>query len=93
MTSLLKLTEREGFCKPTCKTMQAGSPHMPTFFSTVEIEGVEFHGKGSRSMQQAEEDAAKIAYIALKGCKLIVPLQWCTYPIFLSCMRTTLWKF
>ncbi|XP_029128483.1 double-stranded RNA-binding protein 1 [Cajanus cajan] len=71
MTSLLKLTEREGFCKPTCKTMQAGSPHMPTFFSTVEIEGVEFHGKGSRSMQQAEEDAAKIAYIALKGYELL----------------------
>ncbi|RDX71492.1 Double-stranded RNA-binding protein 3, partial [Mucuna pruriens] len=45
-TSLLELTEREGFCKPTYKTMKAGSPDMPTFFSTVEVEGVEFHGKG-----------------------------------------------
>eukprot|EP00256_Glycine_max_P070654 XP_025985249.1 double-stranded RNA-binding protein 6 [Glycine max] len=50
--------------------MQAGSPHMPTFFSTVEVEGVEFHGKGGRSKKQAEEDAAKIAYIALKECGL-----------------------
>ncbi|TKY46846.1 Double-stranded RNA-binding protein 1 [Spatholobus suberectus] len=68
--SLLKLTEREGFCKPTYKTMQAGSPYMPTFFSTVEVEGVEFHGKGGRSKEQAEQDAAKIAHIALKECGL-----------------------
>ncbi|RZB51443.1 hypothetical protein D0Y65_048035, partial [Glycine soja] len=52
------------------KTMQAGSPHMPTFFSTVEVEGVEFHGKGGRSKKQSEENATKIAYIALKECGL-----------------------
>ncbi|KAL2619018.1 hypothetical protein AAZV13_08G280000 [Glycine max] len=69
-TSLLRLSERQDFHKPTYKTMQAGSPHMPTFFSTVEVEGVEFHGKGGRSKKQAEEDAAKIAYIALKECGL-----------------------
>ncbi|KHN19808.1 Putative calcium-binding protein CML20 [Glycine soja] len=50
--------------------MQAGSPHMPTFFSTVEVEGVEFHGKGGRSKKQSEENATKIAYIALKECGL-----------------------
>ena len=52
--------------------MQAGSPHMPTFFSTVEVEGVEFHGKGGRSKKQSEENATKIAYIALKECKFII---------------------
>ncbi|KAG5027243.1 hypothetical protein JHK86_023157 [Glycine max] len=70
-TSLLRLSERQDFHKPTYKTMQAGSPHMPTFFSTVEVEGVEFHGKGGRSKKQAEEDAAKIAYIALKEYELL----------------------
>ncbi|XP_027931382.1 double-stranded RNA-binding protein 1-like [Vigna unguiculata] len=65
-TSLMKLTEREGFHKPTYKTMQAGSPYRPTFFSTLEVEGEEFHGKGCRFKKEAEEDAAKIAYIALK---------------------------
>ncbi|KAK7387064.1 hypothetical protein VNO78_27554 [Psophocarpus tetragonolobus] len=62
----------EGFCKPTYKTMQVGSPPMPTFFSTVEIEGMEFHSKRGRSQKEAEEDAAKIAYIALKECRLIM---------------------
>nr|XP_007146428.1 hypothetical protein PHAVU_006G039700g [Phaseolus vulgaris]ESW18422.1 hypothetical protein PHAVU_006G039700g [Phaseolus vulgaris] len=69
-TSLMELTEREGFHKPTYKTMQAGSLYMPTFFSTLEVEGVEFHGKGCRSKKEAEEDAANIAYIALKECGL-----------------------
>ncbi|KAK7305077.1 hypothetical protein VNO77_42976 [Canavalia gladiata] len=67
-TLLLKLTQREGLCKPTYKTIQSGSLHMPTFFSTVEVESMEFHGKGGRSKKQAEQDAAKIAYIALKEC-------------------------
>ncbi|WJX32910.1 hypothetical protein P8452_21185 [Trifolium repens] len=65
---LLELTEREGFSNPIYKTTQIGSPHMPTFFSTVEVEGLEFHGKASRCKKQAELDAAKIAYIALKEC-------------------------
>jgi len=85
-TSLMELTEREGFHKPTYKTMQAGSLYMPTFFSTLEVEGVEFHGKGCRSKKEAEEDAANIAYIALKECKLFI----CTSPILLPCIRTTL---
>ncbi|KAJ1410269.1 Double-stranded RNA-binding domain [Sesbania bispinosa] len=67
---LLELTQREGFCKPTYKTIQSGSPQMPTFFSTVEVEGEKFHGKASNSKKQAEQDAAKIAYIALKECGL-----------------------
>ncbi|CAJ2668606.1 unnamed protein product [Trifolium pratense] len=67
---LLELTEREGFSNPTYKTTQIGSPHMPNFFSTVEVQGLEFHGKASRSKKQAEHDAAQIAYIALKECGL-----------------------
>ncbi|WVY95009.1 hypothetical protein V8G54_034097 [Vigna mungo] len=80
-TSIMKLTEREGFHKPTYKTMQAGCPYMPTFFSTLEVEGVEFHGKGCRSKREAEEDAAKIAYIALKKCGLSMYAVFSPSPI------------
>jgi len=91
-TSLLELTEKEGFHKPTYKTMQSGSLCMPTFYSTIEVEGVQFHGKGCRSKKDAEEDAAEIACIALKECKLIIPIHWCTSPILFPCIRTTLSK-
>ncbi|CAI8597760.1 unnamed protein product [Vicia faba] len=67
---LLELTQTEGFSKPTYRTTESRSTHMPTFFSTVEVEGVEFHGKASRSKKQADHDAAKIAYIGLKVCGL-----------------------
>ncbi|XP_050879766.1 double-stranded RNA-binding protein 1 [Lathyrus oleraceus] len=67
---LLELTQREGFSKPIYKTTEFRSSNMPNFFSTVEVEGVEFHGKASRSKKQAEHDAAKIAYIALQECGL-----------------------
>ncbi|XP_027344289.1 double-stranded RNA-binding protein 1-like [Abrus precatorius] len=82
-TLLFKLTQRESLCKPTYKTIQSGSPHMPTFFSTVEVEGMEFHGKGGRSKKQAEQDAAKIAYIALKECMLICPSTMASISDFL----------
>lgn len=88
-TSIMKLTVREGIHKPTYKTVQAGCPYMPTFFSTLEVEGVEFHGKGCRSKREAEEDAAKIAYIVLKKCKFIVPHHWYTSPILLPYIRNT----
>ncbi|XP_061356963.1 double-stranded RNA-binding protein 1-like [Gastrolobium bilobum] len=65
---LLELTQREGFCKPMYKTMQSGSPHIATFFSIVEVEGKEFHGKVAKSKKQAEHNAAKVAYIALREC-------------------------
>ncbi|KAL5076267.1 hypothetical protein RYX36_015251 [Vicia faba] len=66
---LLELTQREGFSKPIYKTTEARSS--PPFSSTVEVEGVEFHGKASWSKKQAEHDAAKIAYNTLKECKFI----------------------
>ena len=80
---LQELSEREGFSKPIYKTTQIGPPHMPTFFSTVEVEGIGFHGKASKSEKEAEEDAAKIAYITLKECKFI-------YLVRHSCLRITL---
>ncbi|KAK2388583.1 double-stranded RNA-binding protein [Trifolium repens] len=67
---LHELTQREDFSLPTYKTTKIGPPHMPTFFSTVEVESLEFHGKASSSRKQAEQDAAKIAYTALKECGL-----------------------
>ncbi|KAK2442723.1 double-stranded RNA-binding protein [Trifolium repens] len=67
---LHELTQREDFSLPTYKTTKIGPPHMPTFFSTVEVESLEFHGKASSSKKQAEQDAAKIAYTALKECGL-----------------------
>ena len=79
---LLELTQREGYSKPTYTTTESGSPHMPTYYSTVEVEGLKFHGKASRSKKQADSDAAKIAYIALKECKFI-------RFIFLSFIRIT----
>ncbi|XP_028752538.1 double-stranded RNA-binding protein 1-like [Neltuma alba] len=63
---LQELAQREGFCKPTYKTMRSGTVHMPTFFSIVEVEGKEFHGEPMKSKRQAEQDAAKVAFIALK---------------------------
>jgi len=44
---------------------------MGTFFSTVEVEGVEFHGMAFRSKKEAEHDAAKIAYKVIKDGKII----------------------
>ncbi|AES71599.2 double-stranded RNA-binding motif protein [Medicago truncatula] len=63
---LQELTQRRYCSIPTYKSTRTGPPHMPTFFSTVEVEGVEFHGKASSSKKEAEYDAAKIAYKALK---------------------------
>ncbi|CAJ2668570.1 unnamed protein product [Trifolium pratense] len=80
---LHELTQREDFSNPTYKTTKIGPPHMPTFFSTVEVQGLEFHGKASTSKKLAEQDAAKIAHTALKECKFI-------HFIFLSYIRIAL---
>lgn len=37
---------------------------MLTFFSTVEVEGEIFHGKGAKSHKMAEQNAANVAYTA-----------------------------
>ncbi|PQM33343.1 hypothetical protein Pyn_13086 [Prunus yedoensis var. nudiflora] len=45
---------------------RSGASHLPTFSSTVEVEGEEFCGKAGKSKKQAELNAAKVAFIALK---------------------------
>ncbi|BFG35021.1 hypothetical protein CerSpe_212950 [Prunus speciosa] len=63
---LQELAQREGFYMPAYKTARSGASHLPTFSSTVEVEGEEFCGKAGKSKKQAELNAAKAAYIALK---------------------------
>ncbi|KAL5765351.1 hypothetical protein ACOSP7_015968 [Xanthoceras sorbifolium] len=62
---LQELTQREDLSKPVYKTIKSGAPHMPTFFSTVELEGEVFYGKAGRYKKEAEIKAAKVAYTSL----------------------------
>ncbi|EOY33183.1 Ribonuclease 3, putative [Theobroma cacao] len=62
---LQELTQREDFNTPEYKTMKCGVPHRPTFFSSVEVEGEVFYGKGEKSKKEAEINAAKVAYTTL----------------------------
>ncbi|OMO77132.1 Double-stranded RNA-binding protein [Corchorus olitorius] len=63
---LQELTEREGLSSnPEYKTVKFGMAHSPTFFSTVEVEGVVYHGEGGKSKKEAELNAAKVAYTNL----------------------------
>ncbi|KAF1885185.1 hypothetical protein Lal_00029074 [Lupinus albus] len=77
---LQELTQRKCFGKPTYKTTQSGYPNMPTFFSTVEVESMEFHGKAAKSKKEAQQNAANVAYLALKEYELKeVELKEITY--------------
>ncbi|KAK9279133.1 hypothetical protein L1049_012810 [Liquidambar formosana] len=67
---LQELAQKEGFCLPSYKTFKAGAPHMPKFYSSVEVEGEIFQGKGAKSKKQAEIDAAKTAYTVFKEREL-----------------------
>ncbi|KAK2640909.1 hypothetical protein Ddye_022672 [Dipteronia dyeriana] len=62
---LQELTQREDLSKPVYKTIKSGEPHIPTFSSTVEVEGELFYGKTGRSKKEAEIKAAKVAYTFL----------------------------
>ncbi|POO01441.1 Double-stranded RNA-binding domain containing protein [Trema orientale] len=62
---LQELVQREDLSIPVYKTTKCGEPHKPIFFSTVELGGEIFHGKAAKSKKQAEQDAARAAYIAL----------------------------
>ncbi|KAJ6877362.1 double-stranded RNA-binding protein 1 isoform X1 [Populus alba x Populus x berolinensis] len=63
---LQELAQREGCGLPTYSTNKSGEAHVPTFVSTVEIEGEIFTGQGAKTKKQAEMSAAKTAYTALK---------------------------
>ncbi|KAF8396317.1 hypothetical protein HHK36_017932 [Tetracentron sinense] len=69
---LQELAQKEGFSLPTYNTNRSGPSHLPTFSSTVEVEGEFFHGKEAKTKKQAEIDAAKVAYTGLKQRKSLV---------------------
>lgn len=66
---LLELAHQRDISLPKYKTISVGEPHNLTFFSSVEIKEEIFHGDGAKSKKQAEENAAKDAYITLTKCK------------------------
>ncbi|XP_038991934.1 double-stranded RNA-binding protein 1-like [Hibiscus syriacus] len=66
---LQELTRREEWSLPDYKTTQCGEPHRPTFFSSVEVKGHVFPGKGGKSKKEAEINAAKLAYTNLTNLK------------------------
>ncbi|PIA54107.1 hypothetical protein AQUCO_00900581v1 [Aquilegia coerulea] len=63
---LQELTRKEGFSIPNYMTTLSGASHVPTFTSTVEVEGGVYHGVAARTKKQAELNAAKVAYFSLK---------------------------
>ncbi|KAF9598369.1 hypothetical protein IFM89_027257 [Coptis chinensis] len=63
---LQELTRKEGFSLPVYTTTRFGESHVPTFTSTVEVEGDIFHGVAAKTKKQAEIGAAKVAYFSLK---------------------------
>ncbi|KAK4856665.1 hypothetical protein QYF36_019857 [Acer negundo] len=75
---LQELTQREDLSKPVYKTIKSGEPHMPTFSSTVEVEGEFFYGKTGRSKKEAEIKAAKVAYTCLidRGQNRSIGFTW-----------------
>ncbi|KAE9592799.1 putative double-stranded RNA-binding domain-containing protein [Lupinus albus] len=88
---LQELTQRKCFGKPTYKTTQSGYPNMPTFFSTVEVESMEFHGKAAKSKKEAQQNAANVAYLALKECKFVFPYSMVCIYVF-SIMHKNLFE-
>ncbi|XP_062082401.1 double-stranded RNA-binding protein 1-like isoform X2 [Humulus lupulus] len=63
---LQELVQRENLSTPVYKTIKHGEPHKPIFFTSVELDGEIFHGKAAKSKKQAELNAARAAYVALK---------------------------
>ncbi|MBA0757707.1 hypothetical protein Gotri_020779 [Gossypium trilobum] len=62
---LQELTQREEWSLPEYKTEKCGVPHRPIFFSSVEVGGDIFYGKGGKFKKEAEINAAKVAYTNL----------------------------
>ncbi|MBA0847184.1 hypothetical protein Goshw_014046 [Gossypium schwendimanii] len=62
---LQELTQREEWSLPEYKTQKCGVPHRPIFFSSVEVGGDIFYGKGGKFKKEAEINAAKVAYTNL----------------------------
>ncbi|ERM93584.1 hypothetical protein AMTR_s00004p00117700 [Amborella trichopoda] len=59
---LQELMQKEGLPIPEYRTARSGAPHLPTFFSTIEVDGEVFSGKAAKTRKEAEMSAAKVAY-------------------------------
>ncbi|KAK1310288.1 Double-stranded RNA-binding protein 4 [Acorus calamus] len=55
---------------PLYKTRSVGESHLPTFSSTVEVEGENFDGENAKTKKLAEMNAATVAWTTLNKCKL-----------------------
>lgn len=66
---LQEMARKEGYQLPVYSTEKSGVSHMPTFLSTVEIEGETFVGQKAKTKKLAEMNAAKAAYTRLKECR------------------------
>ncbi|XP_019199423.1 PREDICTED: double-stranded RNA-binding protein 6-like [Ipomoea nil] len=63
---LQELGQSEGLAMPAYRTTMSGKHHHNlTFLSSVEIDGDVFHGTAAKSKKQAENNAAKVAYMSL----------------------------
>ncbi|GKV49925.1 hypothetical protein SLEP1_g56646 [Rubroshorea leprosula] len=63
---LQELTQKENLSMPAYKTIKSGTLQMPTFVSSVEVEGELFYGKAGKSKKEAETKAAEAACTILK---------------------------
>ncbi|EXB31234.1 Double-stranded RNA-binding protein 4 [Morus notabilis] len=63
---LHQLVQKEGLQLPAYYPNRSGEAHSPVFVSSVEIEGEHFIGEEAKTKKQAEMNAAKVAYNALK---------------------------
>nr|GMD61644.1 double-stranded RNA-binding protein 1-like [Ipomoea batatas] len=62
---LQELGQSKGLAMPAYMTTMSGKHHNLTFLSSVEIDGDVFHGTAAMSKKQAENNAAKVAYMSL----------------------------
>lgn len=70
---LQALLQKEMKPLPIYKTAIDGPLHIPSFQSTVEVEGELFVGNSAKSKKQAEQNAAKVAYNILKERTSMLP--------------------
>ncbi|XP_068654655.1 double-stranded RNA-binding protein 1-like isoform X2 [Aristolochia californica] len=75
---LQELCQKEGFVTPVYKTTSSGESHIPTFSSTVEVDGKLFGGIPAKTKKKAEMSAAKIAWFELKESRRTVLPAFCS---------------
>ncbi|XP_015899794.3 double-stranded RNA-binding protein 1 isoform X1 [Ziziphus jujuba] len=77
---LQELVQKEGIPLPIYSTSRRGEAHEPIFVSSLEIEGQIFTGEEAKTKKNAEINAAKVAYNALKERKTIeIPILCSTH--------------